>query len=174
MGKQDLQAFINTKKQIVEKVTTDWNQVKKEWLKKLDELYKNIEDWLKDFDTIKIHYSDIELNEENIGIYSAKKMIIIISDEQVSLEPIGTLIIGAKGRVDMTGKNGKVRIVLVPKDSKGPSIKVSISVGDKKEKDKLTIPKEWSWKLSTQPPVIKYIELDSDSFSDALLESIGG
>lgn len=174
MGKQDLQEFINTKKQKIKESPVNWEQVKSEWLKKLYELYKNIESWLKDFDSIRITYSDIELNEDKIGIYSAKKMIITISDEQVSLEPAGTLLIGAKGRVDIIGKNGRVKIVLVPKDSEGPSIKVSIWTGDEKEEKNLANTKEWTWKLSTRPPVIKYIELDSDSFSDALLEAIGG
>ena len=171
MGKQDLQAFINNRRQIDEEAQIDWNQVKLEWLNKLKELYKSVENWLTDLDAVKIYYSDIELNEENIGIYAAKKMIITISDEQVLLEPVGTRVIGVKGRVDMNGKSGKVRILLVPKDSQGPSIKINIS--NKNKKNELTIPKEWRWKLATQPPVMKYIELDGDSFSDALLESIG-
>ena len=32
---------------------------------------------------------------------------------------------------------------------------------------------EMVWKIATSPPSIKYIDLDSDSFSDALLEVIG-
>ncbi len=178
MGKQDLQAFINAKKQMAnEEITTDWEQIKTEWLKNLEELYKSIDSWLKEFDNndaIKINYSDTELNEENIGIYNAKKMIIKISDEQISLEPIGTLLIGAKGRVDMKGKSGKINILLVSEESKSPSIKVNISVGDEKEEEKTSIPKKWTWKLATRPPAMKYIELDGDSFSDALLEAIGG
>ncbi|MCP4347995.1 MAG: hypothetical protein GY795_21025 [Desulfobacterales bacterium] len=174
MGKQDLRAFINAKRQMVsEEVKIDWEQIKTEWLENLNKLYENIKSWLEEFD-IRINYSDIELNEESLGIYNAKKMIIAISDEQILIEPVGTRIIGAKGRVDMKGKSGKITILLVPEESKGPSIKASVSVGDEKEEKKISIPKKWAWKLATRPPAMKYIELDGDSFSDALLEAIGG
>ncbi len=176
MGKKELQDFIKTKKESFEKKKVDWNEIKKRWLKKLDELYENIEIWfkdLKDSGDISINYSDINLNEENLGIYTAKKMIITIYNEQVLLEPIGTLLIGAKGRVDMIGKNGKVKIVLAPKLSKAPSIKISVPTDEKKKKAEREIPIETSWKLAKRLPDMTYEELTSDSFSDAVREVIG-
>jgi len=163
MGKKELQEFIKTKKESFERKKVDWIEIKKIWLKKLDELYENIETWfqdLKDAGDISINYSDINLNEENLGIYTAKKMIITIYNEQVVLEPVGAILIGAKGRVDMSGKNGKVKIVLAPKHSKAPSIKMSVPV-------------ETSWKLAKRLPDMTYEELNSDSFSDAVREVIG-
>ncbi len=71
----------------------------------------------------------------------------------------------------MKGKTGIIKVLLVPGETSGPSIKVDITVGDDAKKE---VEKEWTWKIATHPPAIKYIELDNDSFSDALLETIGG
>ncbi len=44
----------------------------------MDELYEQIEGWLKDFennDVISFEYKQLDINEEYIGIYKTKKMI---------------------------------------------------------------------------------------------------
>jgi len=41
----------------------------------------------------------VELDEEQIGSYQAPQMIVTIGRKAVRLEPVGTFIIGAKGRV---------------------------------------------------------------------------
>ena len=181
MGKKDLQEFIAAKKKNEKTKEIDWAQKKDEWLEKLNKLYTEIESWLNDLeqDVVSIKYIDKEINEEYIGMYTARKMILRIADEQVVLEPVGTLLIGAAGRVDMIGKNGKVKFVLVPESSKGVQIKVTIKAEGKPEKgakedEQNTIKEDWVWKIATPPPSIKYVEIDSDSFSDALLEVIGG
>jgi len=180
MGKKDLQAFIAAKKKSEKTKEIDWAKKKDDWLEKLNKLYTNIESWLNDLeqDVVSIKYTDKEINEEHIGMYSARKMVLRIADEQVVLDPVGTLLIGAAGRVDMIGKNGKVKFVLVPESSKGIQIKVTVKAEVEPEKrdeeDKQdTIKEDWVWKIATPPPSIKYIEIDSDSFSDALLEVIG-
>ena len=167
MGKKDLQAFIAAKKKSEKTKEINWTKKKEDWLAKLNKLYTDIESWLNDLeqDVVSIKYIDKEINEDHIGIYTARKMILRIADEQVVLDPVGTLLIGAAGRVDMTGKNGQVKLVLVPASSTGVQIKVQIKEGNGQE--------EMVWKIATPPPSIKYIELDSDSFSDALLEVIG-
>jgi lysyl-tRNA synthetase class II len=180
MGKKDLQAFIAAKDKIDKTKEIDWTKKKDDWLEKLNKLYADIESWLNDFekDVISIKYIDKEINEEHIGMYSARKMILRIADEQVVLDPVGTLLIGAAGRVDMIGKNGKVKFVLVPASSKGIQIKVTIKAEGEPEKaaedTQNTAKEDWVWKIATPPPSIKYLEIDSDSFSDALLEVVGG
>lgn len=181
MGKKDLQAFIAAKKKSEKIKEINWEKRKEDWLLKLNELYADIESWLNDFeqDVVSINYIDKEINEEHIGIYTARKMILRIADEQVVLDPVGTLLIGAAGRVDMRGKNGQVKLVLVPASSTGVEIKVQIKGKEESEREiqqtkKNNDNEEMVWKIATPPPSINYIELDSDSFSDALLEVIGG
>ena len=116
MGKKDLQAFIAAKKKIEKTKEIDWGKKKDNWLEKLNKLYEDIESWLNDLeqDVVSIEYVDKDINEEHIGMYTAKKMTLRIADEQVVLDPVGTLLIGAAGRVDMIGKNGKVKFVVLP------------------------------------------------------------
>ncbi len=174
MGKKDLQAFIAGKKRTEQSNAIDWTKKKDEWLVKLNELYLHIDSWLKEFeeDAVSIQYLDKEMNEEHIGIYTTKKMILRIANEQVVLDPVGTRIIGAAGRVDMRGKNGKVKFILVPESSKGGQIKVAIKSEHESEKGngedrQGSMTQEWIWKIATAPPAMKYIDIDPDSFSDA-------
>lgn len=174
-----LKNFIEEKRKKAEEEKINWEQEKKEWIDKLDELYRMIEDWLKDVD-IKIEYEDIELFEQRLGKYRTKKMVLDVGGERVELRPIGTIIIGAKGRVDVEGPRGKVKIVLVPKDAEGPAIRVRIftSGADLKkeleeEKQKTAKPIQWEWKIATPPPNVKCINLDKDTFSEILLGVVG-
>jgi len=56
--------------------------------------------------TISYGFTEIELNEPDIGIYLAKRMDIKIGRQSVSLVPLGTMLIGCKGRVDAQGPAG--------------------------------------------------------------------
>ena len=137
-----------------------------------------IENWMKEID-IEIKYEEIALFEEKLGGYKTKKMILDVGGEKVELRPIGTILIAAKGRIDIEGPRGKVKIVLVPQDADGPMISGRIVIPEaelKKELDdirKSAKPIQWTWKIATPPPNIKYINLNKDTFSDRLLEVVG-
>jgi len=97
-------------------------------------------------------------------------MILNISEETVIFDPIGTLIIGSRGRIDMTGMNGTIMFVLVDRESDGPRIRTKTEFRENNpESDKEP---ELVWKISTSPPDIRYIPLNEDSFSDVLAEVI--
>src|ERR1035437_3511247 len=79
----------------------DWKRERDEWLGYLNDLYKEIESFLSKYASlgqIRSRYQDIELNEEYIGSYNAKQMVLRIGKQEVRLVPIGTLLIGFKGR----------------------------------------------------------------------------
>lgn len=99
-----------------------------------------------------------------------------MAGHKVKLEPIGTNLIGAKGRVDLIGKNGTIRFVLVNKNSSGPKIKVNIWIEGEEPPKQEEVSKilEWEWKISTPPPRIKYIEFNQETFLSALMEVVGG
>ena len=159
----------------------DWARERNEWLKEqLDELYEMIKSFLKDYITsgaIDLRYQEVPLNEENIGSYIARKMTIKIGPHEITLEPIGTLLIGAKGRVDVVGPAGQTRFVLVNKDASRPRIITTMIVNGRPYDSATNEPSKsivWAWKNATAPPRIEYIELTQESLYRALMEVVNG
>jgi hypothetical protein len=157
----------------------DWNKQRDEWLAYLDGLYKEIETLLGDYiqnGQILLRYQNVQLNEEEIGTYQARRLIVKIGGKEIVLEPIGTLLIGTKGRVDVTGPAGKTRFMLVDKDATRPRIKVTVQVGPRRPPAPEPPQKapEWTWKIVTSPPTIQYVELTRDSLFRVLMEVAGG
>jgi hypothetical protein len=158
----------------------DWSKQRDEWLAYLNELYHQIESLLGDYiqsGQILHRYQDVELNEEEIGAYRARRLLIKIGAKEIVLEPIGTLLIGAKGRVDVTGPAGRTRFMLVDQHATGPRIKASVAQMPPRrppapESQQRT--PQWTWKIVTSPPNIQYIELTRDSLFRVLMEVAGG
>jgi hypothetical protein len=183
MSKQDFDAFINqaTKKQEDASVI-DWNAIRDEWLKSLSEFYELIKSFLveyKNAEKLSYTFSKKEIFEEYIGSYSVDVMDIKLGEHRVKLEPIGTNLIGAHGRVDLIGANGKVRFGLVNENHSAPSYTKTTIRGENEPKQQDTPIKnpeeiKLAWKIATPPPRIKYKDLEQDVFLEALLEVIGG
>lgn len=181
MSKLDFDAFINqaTKKQ--SEAPIDWDKTRNDWLDYLEQFYETIKGFLADYEKagkLSYTFSKKEIFEAYIGSYSVDVMDIKLGEHRVRLEPIGTNLIGAHGRVDLIGANGKVKFGLVNKKHSAPSyINVTISVeGESKtiKQPATQIEKlELAWKIATPPPRIKYIDLNPDVFFDAVLEVVG-
>ena len=169
--------FINSQSQKKQSETVDWAARLAEWKRQVEAFYTTVNTLLKtyiDHGKIELSYGGQQIYEEHIGSYTIKTLGISIGSARVKFEPIGTLIIGAKGRIDMKGPRGTVRLVLVPKDSSGPKITVRIGTQTSAAPDEGEAQIEWTWKLSTPPPNISYIELDEDSFFSAIMEVVNG
>jgi hypothetical protein len=157
----------------------DWARERDEWLQYLNDLYKMIESYLEKYirsGEIKCEYSTVTLNEENIGLYVARRMVIEIGRQKVVLTPIGTLLIGTKGRVDAVGPAGTIRFTLVDRDATGPRITVRIHASAKPPPLVPETPKKinWTWKIATSPPNVQYLDLTQESLFQALMEVANG
>ncbi|RKZ53318.1 MAG: hypothetical protein DRR16_26500 [Candidatus Parabeggiatoa sp. nov. 3] len=164
MSKKDLENFLNQDMENTQ-ANVDWLSQRNEWLRYIELFYDRVLKWLVHYieqGKIQVTRRNITLNEDNIGSYCTEKLILKLANKEVSLTPIGTVLIGSKGRIDMSSSAGEVKFVLVEKDSKGPSMQEA--------NEKLANSLEWKWKISTSPPSIQFIELNEESFSDALLE----
>lgn len=151
------------------------------WLEQLANLHSLVENSLKEYiesGDISIKKYPVILQEEQTGAYQADQLDINIGRQIVRLEPLGTFLIGARGRVDMIGPKGTVRLVIVPPKSDGPKIHFSISIGGNSvgstSKSGSVSPREWVWKIATLPPKPTYFELNADSFRDALMGVVNG
>lgn len=178
---QDFKAFVQRQQvKAAEEREIDWNTEKQEWLDYLDKLYADIEVYLKEYieaGAISLKMSPIELNEENLGTYEAPRLFINIGPQQISLTPVGTLLIGTKGRVDVEGSSGTARLLLVDKNSTSPRVVSHVKFRDRAPSssaagDVVETPRmiDWTWKIVTKPPAINFIELTKETLFEVLME----
>lgn len=171
----------------------DWDRERDEWLAHLDELYGKIETMLNVYTSsgqISTRYKTIDLNEENIGSYQARQMILRIGRQEVDLVPAGTRFIGFKGYVEVIGSAGKASLALANKDrhSTLPQVSIHTPVGpkasqlikirnDSRSGSELVASSgkiEWAWKILPRPPGRNLDELTPESFFQLLMEVTNG
>ncbi|HZG27648.1 MAG TPA: hypothetical protein VE079_04225 [Ensifer sp.] len=185
---QDFKAFVQRQQvKAAEERTIDWIAEKQEWLDYLDKLYADIEIYLNEYieaGAISLKRSHIELNEENIGTYNAPRLFIDIGPQQISLTPVGTLLIGTKGRVDVEGSSGSARLLLADRSAVSPRFVSRVSVvredgpettSARSSSEEPPFPAvDWVWKIATKPPVIKFIDLTKETLFEMLMEVSNG
>ncbi len=164
----------------------DWSKERDEWLDHLQQLYARIAEYLDEYikgGTIKLRDSLIELNEENIGTYKAKRLVVAIGAQEIVFTPVGTRLIGSKGRVDVEGSAGKSRLVLIDKDVTDPrhTIRVTVTAiprgGSPKPLQAAAPPPkeiEWAWKIVSRPPAMQFIDLNKETLFEMLIEVSNG
>lgn len=176
------------RRSVSEAAAMDWEKVRDDWLGHLESLYDLISDYLKDYvdrNAIELRHSTVELNEENIGVYTAKRLTILIGAQQIVLTPIGTLLIGAKGRVDVEGSGGTSRLVLVSKGMADPGQAFRVTVttaprgmhpapSEAKHLPPSSDPIEWAWKIVSRPPALQFVDLNEETLFEMLMEVSGG
>jgi len=161
--------------------SVDWDRERKEWLDYLDKLYRKIESLLDKYVSsgqIQLGYRQVELNEENIGSYAAKQMVLRIGPKNVVLEPIGTLLIGSKGRVDIIGPAGKAQLLLVDSKASEPASLIHVTVGragnlPSGPTKSLRVIK-WEWRIVTRPPERRFIEITQQTLFQLIMEVANG
>jgi hypothetical protein len=172
----------------------DWDRERDEWLAQLDELYRKIESFLLPYTSagrIDVKYKFIELNEENLGSYQARQMILLIGRQEVDITPRGTRFIGFKGYVEVIGSAGKASLALANKDRHSTLQQVTIHIPAVGPKTRQLIKRrnegisdselvastakiEWAWKILPRPPGRNLDELTPESFFQLLMEVTNG
>ena len=181
MTKEEFKKVVEEKSRAAKEAPAiDWEATKREWLENLARFYALVDGYLAEFQTegnVKVERSQVTITEEHLGQYQAESRSILIGHDKVNLVPIGTLLIGAKGRVDMVGPAGTAKFVLAGKHSNG--IRISVTVrGEAKPAQEAppqpAAPEEFVWKLATPPPKVRFIELQPETFFSALTEVVNG
>lgn len=184
MSKAEFDEFV--KRQKIEKSIAppiDWDAQRDEWLDYLNRLYAQIESFLEAYISAGealCEYREITLNEDNIGSYVARQMLLKFGQQQVTFTPIGTLLIGTKGRVDVSGPAGKARLTLINKKVTHAHQLISVTVTVVgKDKAPRTPPEnqpnepiEWVWKIISRPPEMKFTNLTQEAFFEMILEVV--
>ncbi len=170
MGKKDFDEFLKKDQANAHiEPRTDWTKRRDEWLEYLGDFYKQVEEFLTEYlasGDVSMEYQDKYINEELVGHYPAQSLRLRIRGRDVILDPVGTNLIGARGRVDMTGPAGTVQFVLIGWDV------IRVRTRPETEAEAETNMPEWVWKIAIPPPGIRYLDLNAESFPDALMEVI--
>jgi hypothetical protein len=161
MRRHEFEEFLkrHTEEEVTEQERVDWNKRKKEWVKNIGDFHQMVIGWLKDYvqeGKVTITAVPTTVNEGPIGTYRTQALVLKIANQEVRLSPVGTLLIEARGRIDMESGTGKVTLVLVDERSEGPLAPMLV-IADKpsksKEIDETKI--SWTWKIATPPPSIR-------------------
>jgi hypothetical protein len=175
----DFEKFVASQQDKAANDTTDWDGIRNEWLRNLDTLYRQIAQFLQQYvkvGSISYSFTELQLTEENLGTYVARRMDIRIGRQNVHLEPIGILLIACKGRVDVVGSAGRAQILLLNEKagSAADLIKVTVSVGSKSALPSPPVepekPISWAWKIVTHTAQKTFIDLNKESFFALLME----
>jgi hypothetical protein len=161
--------------------SVDWAKERDAWLSHLNDLYSKIEFYLGKYlssGQIQYRYRSIKLNEEHIGSYTARQMVLRIGRQEVIFVPIGTLLIGSKGRVDIVGPLGRAEMLLVDSKASGPRslVHVTVGVGGKLHAAPSGLPTDiqWEWRIVTRPPERRFIEITQQSLFQLIMEVANG
>jgi len=113
-------------------MNTKRREILNSFLKRVDDLFNNINNWLKS-SYLKSRREEIEVTEEASGKYKTNKLIIEDKNGKniACAVPIGAWVIGAEGRVDLVGYLDRVIISYLREG--GPSLITSVSVGGEEE-----------------------------------------
>lgn len=180
MSKKDFEEMLNKHKKNSEENKINWDEKKNEWLNFVKTFYESIEKWVKPYQDDKklsFNYEKISLTEEYIGTYYVDCMTINFAGQRVKLTPIGTNLIGTKGRIDMEGARGIVRFILADKNSKGIGFSISVSINGEQQPEQSNKTKiiEWTWKIALKDSRKMLLEdFNEENFFDVLLEVING
>ena len=179
MSNSDFDAFVKRQQaKKHEEAAFDPRKQLEEWLGHLDALYKQATKFLETYvqnGSAQIEYREIELNEEFSGPYSAREMLLKIGSSTITFTPIGTMLIGMKGRVDVQGPLGSARLNLVNKDVSYARQLVQVAVTIAGQPRSAPQPAaatrkiEWAWKIATPPPEMRFIDLTKETFFNMVL-----
>lgn len=180
MAEQEFTQFVKRKTaELRDEVDgVDWAKKKADWLQELDGLFVSMERHLMPFTQageIEIERTPLTLREDHLGSYDADKLTFKIGRDKIVAKPIGTLLIGARGRVDLSGPRKTLKIVLL--DKGGPVLATKIEVGGVTEEHSSPMVRgdvdEAGWYIETPPPESVVVAFGEDSFRDALMEVSG-
>ena len=157
----------------------DWAKRRGDWLRALEELYTSMQRHLEPYTEtreIPIERTPMRLREDHLGTYDASKLTFKIGRKKIVAKPIGTLLIGARGRVDLSGPSKTLKVVLL--DKGGPVRATTISHGDLTDVSSRSMVRgevdEAGWYIETPPPDSVDVAFGEDSFQDAIMDVSDG
>lgn len=92
-----------------------WEERRIWWQNKVGELETQVKEWLRpliDSGTIKFSQWTVRITEETLGTYSIPTVQIELRHRNLWLRPIGSVIVGGFGRINVDGPAGNAMLIL--------------------------------------------------------------
>jgi hypothetical protein len=100
------------------------DQRKQWWQDRVVSLIDEIGNWLDVLITanvIKLTRPYVSISEEKLGTYDIQSGLVQLGKEKLIFRPVGTMIQGGVGRIDVEGSSGKAMLILRHSNEKVPS-----------------------------------------------------
>jgi hypothetical protein len=135
-----LAEFLKEKKRPASQVKERREILLKEWQEVVSNLLSKIETWLAPAlsEGLNLKRYETEIDEEGLGKYVAPALELEFEGIRVKIEPVGRLVIGARGRVDISSPLGVYHLVRLDPDKDGWYL-VRDRVDDRKQLTKQTL-----------------------------------
>ena len=116
--KKSLIEFLENKKKNGNKEKQiDWTKRKEDWKNSIEFLYSSLDNLIisnfknAGYDVIPT-YEELKITEDYLGSYYVQKYIIKADNIIITFNPIGSIIVGAYGRVDMLLPNETIKLIM--------------------------------------------------------------
>ena len=162
--------------------TIDWNGRREAWVEQINKLFIELENIFKPYKDkgMIVQCVPMTLYEDFLGTYNAQYLILQVGNDLVKISPVGSLIIGAFGKVIVEGPKGKF-VLLLKDNEQVPKFKVEIvpedGGGEKKLKEdtsgeRLTLSEKISrskWYLYLKRKEKRLVEFNEGSFKKEIM-----
>lgn len=176
---ETLEDFLNKIEKTEGKACLDVDSVIDSFKSRVAEFYKYVtEDWLKALiESHKINYSlnKISITENDLGTYSLDEMVLTFGKFVIRLTPIGTILLGTIGRIDMTYEGKSRMFVLIDECIKNAAMQMAKETkSNAVEEDNLIPKKRYVWKYISDIQLYTYEKVDKQSFQNLIVGLIDG
>lgn len=99
--------------------SVDWAARRVWWQQQIQQLYEHLGEILRplvESGDLKMSRRPQSIREESLGPYETETLELSIGRRIVVLKPIGSVIIGGVGRIDLLGPEGTARLILATPD----------------------------------------------------------
>lgn len=136
----ELSEYLKEKEQEQLKQAIQWNKVREEWIQTVSNFLVSVKSWLAEEiqgGLIQVEECTEVINEEYLGSYSISSLKLHAIGKVINLRPVGKLIIGAQGRIDLESTGERIILlylsaekgwVYLPNNERGNYPKLSQSV----------------------------------------------
>lgn len=147
---------------------------------RVEELYNLITDnWLREnvnAGLITINRQPVTIREERLGEYNIDSLIINIDRNKILLKPYGTILIGTRGRIDISCRMRNGMFILTGENVTSPRAHIVVTTNGEKPRKNKEAEKAGKevWKYVNRSGMMQYVSLDKKTFQQILMALMNG